>query len=204
AANRPWPRPAAKTRQSWKKRSAWRATWYANVWQDDSLRVNHWVVYGVKAPQKPDLETDPRFPSGPWTGYFLQPAVPGRHMMELLLTFSKGQLTGEGRDRFGVFILRGQYFLADGKCHWTKRYIGKHDVFYQGFNEGKGIWGVWEIAATQEYGGQRGGVHIWPQGMSDPSRSHLTEEAELPIPAKEGAESEKRVAEPVGSRLRRK
>ena len=33
------------------------------------------------------LETDPRFPSGPWTGFFLQKLLPGRHVMELRLTF---------------------------------------------------------------------------------------------------------------------
>ncbi len=157
----------------------------------------NWAVYSVKAPDKTDLETDPRFPSGPWIGYFLDPRMPGRHMMELFLTFRKGQLTGEGRDQFGAFILRGQYSLTDGKCHWTKRYIGKHDVFYQGFNEGKGIWGVWEIATTREHAGQRGGFHIWPKGMSDPTGSHLTEEADLPVPVKENAESEEHVAQPV-------
>ena len=97
-----------------------------------------------KAP--PILETDPRFPSGPWTGFFLQKSLPGRHLMEFRLTFRNGAMTGEGRDWVGPFLVKGRYDLADGKCHWTKRYLGKHDVFYQGFNEGKGIWGVWEIA----------------------------------------------------------
>jgi hypothetical protein len=97
----------------------------------------------------------------------------------------------------GKFIVRGQYSLADGKCHWTKRYVGKHDVFYQGFNEGKGIWGVWEIALTPEHAGLRGGFHIWPEGMSDPTQSHLTEQADLPTPAAEPAKSDEPVAEPV-------
>ena len=91
------------------------------------------------------FETDPRFPSGPWTGFFLQPLMPGRHWMELRLTFRGGVLTGEGRDWVGHFIIRGRYTVADGRCHWTKRYIGQHDVFYNGFNEGKGIWGTWDI-----------------------------------------------------------
>jgi hypothetical protein len=153
----------------------------------------------VKPPESTQLETDPRFPSGPWTGYFLQPAAPGRHVMELHLTFQQGQMTGDGRDYVGDFIVRGQYSLADGRCYWTKRYVGKHDVFYHGYNEGKGIWGVWEIPVTGQHAAQRGGFHIWPEGMADPTQSYLTEQAEIPTPVIEPAEREDRVAEPVGT-----
>jgi hypothetical protein len=125
----------------------------------------------------PMLETDPRFPSGPWTGFFLQKSIPGRHMMELRLTFQNGNMTGEGRDWVGHFHIDGHYQITDGKCYWTKKYVGKHDVFYQGFNEGKGIWGVWEIGELA-----RGGFHIWPEGMGDPTVEHLYEEAEPPVP----------------------
>jgi hypothetical protein len=153
----------------------------------------------VNGAEPTSLESDPRFPSGRWTGYFLQPAVPGKHMMELLLTFRQGEMKGEGRDWVGPFILRGRYTLEDGKCHWTKRYLGKHDIFYQGFNEGKGIWGTWEFLPTGPYGYQKGGFHIWPEGMADPTASHLTAEAELPMPVLETVETEEPVAEPVGS-----
>src|SRR5437016_4156182 len=141
-----------------------------------------------QAKPKP-LETDPRFPSGPWTGFFLQKELPGRHMMVLHLTFSHGELTGEGRDIVGKFIMRGRYSVQDGKCHWTKRYLGKHDVYYQGFNEGKGIWGTWEIPPAQNMGTLfRGGFHIWPEGMANPSGDQLTEEADLPVHVEELAE----------------
>jgi len=140
---------------------------------------------------KPDrivLETDARFPSGPWTGFFLQPIIPGRHLMELRLTFGEGQITGEGRDWVGEFLIRGSYQLADGKCHWTKRYLGKHDVYYQGFNEGKGIWGMWEIPAGPQQTHMKGGFHIWPEGMGDPTHPSLEEEADLPCLGEEPAE----------------
>jgi hypothetical protein len=149
-----------------------------------------------KPPDQPSPETDPRFPSGPWTGFFLQPALPGRHLMELHLNFRAGEMTGEGRDWVGPFVVRGKYTLLDGKCHWTKRYLGKHDVFYQGFNEGKGIWGVWEIPDNSI--AMRGGFHIWPEGMPDPTQSHLTTEAELPTPLVEPLEVEEPVTQPVG------
>jgi hypothetical protein len=130
-----------------------------------------------------DLETDPRFPSGPWVGYFLQKQLPGKHLMELRLTFKSGAMTGEGRDWVGNFVLRGRYDLADGKCYWTKRYVAKHDVYYSGFNEGKGIWGQWEIPAEKNQGVRfHGGFHIWPEGMGDPTDDHLREEAEEPVP----------------------
>ena len=41
----------------------------------------------------------------------------------------------------GPFLIRGKYNIDDGKCHWSKRYVGKHDVAYQGYNEGKGNLG---------------------------------------------------------------
>lgn len=133
-----------------------------------------------------NAETDPRFPSGPWTGYFLQKSFPGKHLMELRLTFHDGNMTGEGRDWVGPFLVKGRYDLTDGKCYWTKKYVGKHDVFYQGFNEGKGIWGVWEITPALIRGDpNRGGFHIWPEGMGNPTDEHLYEEADLPAPKEE-------------------
>lgn len=129
------------------------------------------------ADAEPPVETDERFPSGPWTGFFLQPALPGRHWMELLLTFRDGTIRGEGRDWVGPFLIRGHYDVKDGKCHWTKRYVGKHDVAYQGYNEGKGIWGTWELADPRWHGG----FHIWPVAMGDPTQQRLSAEAELPV-----------------------
>ena len=135
----------------------------------------------------PPVEPDDRFPSGPWTGFFLWPAVPGRHQMELLLTFRAGELHGEGRDRCGPFLIRGRYQTVDGKCWWTKKYLGKHDVFYQGFNEGKGIWGNWENPSDS-----RGGFHIWPEGMPDPTLQTLAAEADAPAPEPVAAGVEER------------
>jgi hypothetical protein len=132
-----------------------------------------------------DLETDPRFPSGPWTGFFLQKAIPGRHLMELRLNFRAGTLTGEGRDWVGPFLVRGRYNVADGRCHWQKRYLAKHDVFYKGYNEGKGIWGVWEMTTYVHPDIGSGGFHIWPEGMPDPTQPALSEQADLPVEVEE-------------------
>lgn len=122
-----------------------------------------------------DLESDPRFPSGKWAGFWTQklPFV-AKPRQEMILTFCRGEIRGEGRDMVGEFLIRGFYSVEDGKCRWTKKYVGRHDVFYQGFNEGKGIWGTWQIDFNH------GGFHIWPEGMSDPTGANLSEEADLP------------------------
>src|SRR4051812_41822149 len=99
-----------------------------------------------ESPPPEDIEQDSRFPSGPWKGFFLQPVLPGRHWMELILTFRKSTVRGEGRDRVGEFLIAGRYDVNDGKCRWTKTYVGKHSLRYEGYNEGKGIWGFWEIS----------------------------------------------------------
>ena len=78
--------------------------------------------------------------------------------MDLALTFSNGQMSGEGSDDIGRFLIRGRYDATSRECYWTKSYIGAHDVFYRGFREGKGIWGTWEIRSLGH-----GGFHIWPR-----------------------------------------
>jgi hypothetical protein len=130
---------------------------------------------------QPDLtlEQDSRFPSGPWKGFFLQPVLPGRHWMELSLTFRRGELRGDGRDWVGAFLFRGRYEIESGKCWWTKQYIGRHSIHYQGYNEGKGIWGTWEWPRSPVW---RGGFHIWPTAMGDPTQQRLAEEMDQPLP----------------------
>ena len=128
----------------------------------------------------PDMEQDLRFPSGRWKGFFLQPLLPGRHWMELELTFRRGTLQGEGRDWVGNFLFRGRYEVETGECWWTKQYIGKHSLFYRGYNEGKGIWGKWEWSGKA---GWHGGFHIWPVAMGDPTQQRLAEELDEPATA---------------------
>jgi hypothetical protein len=130
------------------------------------------------------VEADSRFPSGPWCGFFLMSHLPGRHQMELHLTFRQGVMTGEGRDRIGPFLIRGRYQIDDGQCWWTKRYIGKHDVSYRGYNEGKGIWGLWEIPPSW-----KGGFHIWPEAMGDPTLQKLAEAIDEPVQMETEAEA---------------
>lgn len=121
-------------------------------------------------------DDDPRFPSGPWTGFYLDPRHPGRHKMDLDLAFTRGKIGGAGADRVGVFTIFGRY-SDDGECRWTKEY-SHHDVTYRGFREGKGIWGTWilnELGRTI-----RGGFQIWPKGHGDGIGQTIEEQAPAP------------------------
>jgi hypothetical protein len=126
-----------------------------------------------------NLESDPRFPSGKWVGFFTDKRKPGKHQMELILTFANNSMTGSGRDVVGKFTIDGAYQLGDGLCVWVKQYTGKHAVGYRGYAEGKGIWGTWEL--TDHGYTFTGGFHIWPEGMPDPTVPQLEEEAEVPL-----------------------
>ena len=95
--------------------------------------------------------------------------------MDLDLTFSNGNMTGIGCDNIGRFLIRGRYVLATQECYWTKSYIGAHDVFYRGFREGRGIWGLWEIGASA-----RGGFHIWPLRSHNAQIRKIKEEQSQP------------------------
>jgi hypothetical protein len=124
-----------------------------------------------------NLESDPRFPSGAWTGFYLQYWMPGRHKTDLDLTWQNGTVTGSGHDRVGAFSINGTYDSVTGECAWTKQYIGKHAVAYRGVNDGRGIWGVWEIRLLGGLYADRGGFHMWPEGTDVSQESAATEQA---------------------------
>jgi hypothetical protein len=124
-------------------------------------------------------ERDPRFPGGAWTGFFLQHWIPGRNRMDLHLEWQAGEVFGHGRDRVGAFTISGTYDAASGKVEWTKKYAGKHSVGYRGVNDGRGIWGVWEIRQLGGLYQDRGGFHVWPEGTDVSDESEATERAVL-------------------------
>jgi len=117
------------------------------------------------------------FPSGPWTGFYNY--WPGdRHRMDLHISFANGSMTGDGNDDVGPFLIKGRYDTTSNECYWTKSYIGRHDVFYRGFREGKGIWGTWEINTFS-----RGGFHIWPRQAEEGETKSESAEIEQPVDA---------------------
>jgi hypothetical protein len=130
-------------------------------------------------PPKIELETDPRFPSGKWTGFWLQRFFIGRQYMTLNLTFASGVVKGQGIDRIGEFSISGRYDLKTGNCKLTKAYVGAHSLTYDGRNENDAqwIWGLWHHLTLD-----RGGFHLWPHGEDDPTGKNLRAEQHLPPP----------------------
>ncbi|MBI4327249.1 MAG: hypothetical protein HY674_18590 [Chloroflexi bacterium] len=126
------------------------------------------------------LVSESLFPSGPWVGFYnYQPG--DRHRMNLNLAFAGGQMTGDGNDDIGRFHINGRYDAATRECHWTKTYVGAHDVFYRGFREGKGIWGTWDIAIFSH-----GGFHIWPRAAGEENAETESAAQEQPVEAMAG------------------
>ena len=95
--------------------------------------------------------------------------------MDLAMTFADHQVSGDGSDDIGQFVITGRFDEINGECYWTKAYIAGHDVYYRGFREGKGIWGLWELPT------ESGGFHIWPLGEEEGERAY--ESAEEPARA---------------------
>jgi hypothetical protein len=78
--------------------------------------------------------------------------------MDLILEFRRGNISGEGTDGVGPFVIDGDYSESTLECFWVKTYVGWHSVNYTGFREGKGIWGTWDLQTI------KGGFQIWPVG----------------------------------------
>jgi hypothetical protein len=116
------------------------------------------------------------FPSGPWIGFYTYSGNRDRHRMDLGLEFGNGTITGEGNDDLGAFVIRGRFYAATRECHWTKTYVGGHDVYYKGFREGRGIWGTWEIRDATS-----GGFKIWPLASGSGDDEAETEEEVEPM-----------------------
>jgi hypothetical protein len=101
--------------------------------------------------------------------------------MDLHLNFAHGQMSGEGTDDIGPFLIQGQYDPASGECSWTKKYPGSHEVTYSGFAENKGIWGTWEIRPLT-----KGGFHIWPRHAGNGEHARRRAGVETPVTTEAG------------------
>ena len=65
--------------------------------------------------KQPAVETDPRFPSGPWIGFYIQRGH-GKQQMSLSLAFVDGRVTGTGRDIVGRFDFSAHTICRQGEC----------------------------------------------------------------------------------------
>lgn len=122
------------------------------------------------------VETDPRFPSGAWTGFWIQAGL-GKQSTSVTFRFADGKIQGAGSDMIGKFVFAGDYELKSGRCVMTKQYLGAHRVEYEGVCEGRELWlwGMWRIRWD------KGGFHLWPEGEPDPTQKRLHAELDLPF-----------------------
>ena len=112
--------------------------------------------------------------------------------MDLHLTFANGKISGEGNDNIGQFVIKGNYDAKNAECTWTKTYVGRHDVYYRGFREGKGIWGTWEVSSAPN---GHGGFFIWPKTSPEGEGVQTTAIAKRPVePLKINAPKRKNLA----------
>ncbi|HXA14513.1 MAG TPA: hypothetical protein VNW23_05245 [Opitutaceae bacterium] len=102
------------------------------------------------------------FPSGQWVGFYTYTGRPSRFLMDLLLEFKNGVMSGEGADGIGSFSVSGIYSAENNECSWRKQYVVRHSLIYRGFREKKGVWGTWAISTIT------GGFHIWPLSDGGP------------------------------------
>jgi hypothetical protein len=119
--------------------------------------------------------SEAQFQSGQWVGFYTYSNETKRYLMDLILQFRDGTISGEGSDGLGLFGIDGRYNPNDGDCSWVKTYFGSHSVEYSGFREKKGICGTWTIRGT------KGGFHIWPIGEGELVEK-LREEVEEEMP----------------------
>jgi hypothetical protein len=129
-------------------------------------------------------ETDSRFVSGRWRGFYIQSGTRGKQ--ELILRFAGGVVSGEGRDPAGGFVVKGSYDTERGRA-WINKVYPTHVVEYDGHAEPSaersvngGIWGTWQIRYIGAPA-DRGGFHIWPEGEGLGDEREL--KAERPMPA---------------------
>ena len=112
------------------------------------------------------------FPSGPWVGFYTYSSSTRRFLMDLNLRFQNGKIDGDGADGLDTFAITGVYDSQKMECSWQKIYPTRSAVAYQGFREGKGIWGRWTLTNAH------GGFHIWPLTEGGPPDLRRMEEEE--------------------------
>lgn len=114
-------------------------------------------------------------PTGEWRGFYLEWHRSDRGWMHLYLAFEAGRIVGEGTDYVGPWTAMGRYDVESGCCQWTKQYVGKHKVQYEGNGGPDGIRGRWRINLVGS-----GDFHIWPAFRGDLEERYLEERSSLP------------------------
>ena len=140
----------------------------------------YFFTHQVAVPQyeTPLLELDPRLPSGEWTGFYLENHLSKRGWMHLYLHFENDEISGEGTDYVGPWLIQGNYDLETSTCHWSKQYLKKHRARYEGSLSDSGILGAWSIRNWNS-----GPFPIWPHKRSDLTNLYMKDDLDKTKPS---------------------
>lgn len=123
-------------------------------------------------------EQDPRFPSGPWFGFYRQGGMQSRQRFNL--QFRAGAVRGEGKDPVNSFVVTGTYCTDTGVVTLTKSY-DTYRVFYRGTaSPDDGIPGIWNIPYFGGVISDTGEFHIWPDELAMEETRRLAREEPAP------------------------
>ena len=124
-------------------------------------------------------EQDPRFPSGPWFGFYRQGGTQSRQ--RFTLQFRGGKVYGEGKDPVAPFVVTGTYCTDTGVVNLTKSY-DTYRVFYRGVAQpDDGIPGLWTIPYFGGVITDTGEFHIWPDELAMEEGKRLAQEEPVPV-----------------------
>jgi hypothetical protein len=96
-------------------------------------------------------------------------------MQMYLVCDDAGTIKGEGIDYVGPWTLLGKFAPDTGRCSWTKQYVQRHSVAYDGRMDANGIVGEWRIKPFLQ-----GTFHIWPESLTHLTEHYLHAPAPLP------------------------
>ena len=92
------------------------------------------------------------YPSGVWHGFWEQEFYGRQAMQAFELHFDADTVRGRGIDIIGPFRIMGRWDASNGQLSFVKKYLGKHEVRYQGRPDGEGcILGEWSIPVSDEF-----------------------------------------------------
>ena len=99
-------------------------------------------------------------PSGEWVGYYMYQGLAKKCPMHLTLHFDHNKISGAGIDGPGQFVIIGTYDETDSPVKFTKQYIGKHAVEYEGRFQEDEIVGGWSLTQGERI--LTGEMRLWP------------------------------------------
>ena len=85
-------------------------------------------MHPARSPGNVRSVSDPAFPSGQWIGFYTYANQTKRYLVDLILEFRDGMISGEGADGIGFLGIDGRYYSKEAECSRIKTYFGEMNV----------------------------------------------------------------------------